>query len=110
MSRLDYIHDLTEFTTFWKRAREGVRALAGVPREELLYFDPIDISTQKFFDLVQALLAFQSNTEFVTLILSPDPFSGVCACPDLLTETRAPLPQPHVTTTVANQKTQPGFS
>ncbi|WP_233518961.1 hypothetical protein [Paraburkholderia xenovorans] len=48
--------------------------LADVPREELLYFDPIDIPTQKFFDLIQELLAFQSKTEFVTLILNPDPF------------------------------------
>ncbi|MFM0310484.1 hypothetical protein P0D71_22100 [Paraburkholderia sp. RL17-383-BIF-A] len=74
MSRLDYIHDLTEFTLLWKRARQGVRALVGVPRDELLYFDPIDISTQKFFELVQAPLAFRSSTEFVTLILKPDPF------------------------------------
>jgi hypothetical protein len=74
MSQLDYIYDLAEFTPLWKRATAGVRLLANVSREELLYFDPIDIATQKFFDLIQTLLAFEGQSDFATLILKPDPF------------------------------------
>ncbi|MGF6898993.1 hypothetical protein [Paraburkholderia sp. GAS348] len=54
MSQLDYINDLAEFTRLWDRANAGVRLLANVPREELLYFDPFDIATPKFFELLQA--------------------------------------------------------
>src|ERR1700761_3481068 len=74
MNKLDYIHDPAEFSLLWKRAREGVRTLASVPREELLYFDPIDIATPKFFELMQSLLAANGATDLATVILKPDPF------------------------------------
>lgn len=74
MSKLDFIRDEVRFQMYFDRAKAEIRLLASKPRDELLYFDPIDISTQKFFDLVQVLLAFQGSTEFVTLILNPDPF------------------------------------
>src|ERR1700722_18187771 len=74
MSQLDYIYELAQFIPLWKRATAGVRLLANVSGEELLYFDPIDIATQKFFDLIQTLLAFEGQSDFATLILKPDPF------------------------------------
>jgi hypothetical protein len=75
MNQLDYIHDLATFTALWGRARTGVQSLVNKPRDELLYFDPIDIATQKFFDLVQAVLVFTNTTDFATVILKPDPFN-----------------------------------
>jgi hypothetical protein len=75
MSKLDYIHDLVSFTTLRNRANAGILLLASKPRDELLYFDPIDIATQKFFDLVQTLLAFEGRSDFATLILKPDPLN-----------------------------------
>jgi hypothetical protein len=74
MSQLDYIYDLAEFTPLWDRANAGVRLLANVPREELLYFDPFDIATPTFFELLQALLAAKGTTDLATVILKPDPF------------------------------------
>ncbi|ANB77277.1 hypothetical protein AYM40_34885 [Paraburkholderia phytofirmans OLGA172] len=74
MSQLDYIYDLTEFTPLWDRANAGVRLLANVPREKLLYFDPFDIVTPRLFGLVQTLLAIKGTTDFATVILKPDPF------------------------------------
>ncbi|MGB8417921.1 hypothetical protein [Paraburkholderia sp.] len=74
MSQLDYIYDLAEFAPLWERANAGVRLLANVPREDLLYFDPIDIATPKFFELMQTLLAAKGTTDLATLILKPDPF------------------------------------
>ncbi|MFL9907576.1 hypothetical protein [Paraburkholderia sp. RL17-337-BIB-A] len=75
MNQLDYIHDLATFTALWSRARMGVQSLVSKSRDELLYFDPIDIATQKFFDLIQALVAFANTTDFATVILKPDPFN-----------------------------------
>jgi hypothetical protein len=75
MPQLDYIHDLTLFTALRSRANAGIQMLADKPRDELLYFDPIDIATQKFFDLVQVLLAFEGRSDFATVILKPDPFN-----------------------------------
>lgn len=75
MSQLDCIYELAEFTPLWERATAGVRLLANVPREEVLYFDPIDIATQKFFDLIQTLLAFEGRSDFATVILKPDRFN-----------------------------------
>jgi hypothetical protein len=53
----------------------GVQSLVSKSRDELLYFDPIDIATQKFFDLIQTLVAFTNTTDFATVILKPDPFN-----------------------------------
>lgn len=75
MENLDYICDLAQFTPLWKRATAGVQSLVHRRRDELLYFDPIDIATQKFFDLFQRLLAYENGTDFATLILKPDPFT-----------------------------------
>lgn len=73
MNKLDYLYDLESFSTLRNRAIAGVKLLANKPRDELFYFDPIDIATQKFFDLVQTLLAFERGSDFATLILKPDP-------------------------------------
>ncbi|MFM0645856.1 hypothetical protein PQR14_16145 [Paraburkholderia bryophila] len=75
MSNLDYIYDREKFTTLWSRATAGVQSLVGKSRDELLYFDPIDIATQKFFELIRTLLTFEGKTEFATVILKPDPFN-----------------------------------
>jgi hypothetical protein len=75
MSNLDYIYELAQFRKLWERANSAVRSLGRKRRDELLYFDPIDIATQKFFELIQTLLAFESTTDFATLILKPDPFN-----------------------------------
>lgn len=74
MSRLDYIYDLSGFIPLWDRATTAVRSLAEVPRDDLLYFDPIDIATPRFFELIQTLLAAKGTTDLATLILKPDPF------------------------------------
>ena len=75
MSQLDYIYDRAEFTPLWDRANVGIQLLASKQRDELLYFDPIDIATQKFFDLIQTLLVFEGRSDFATLILKPDPLN-----------------------------------
>ena len=75
MTQLDYIRDLESFTTLRDRANAGIQLLASKQREELLYFDPIDIATQKFFDLIQTLLAFEGRSDFATLIVKPDPLN-----------------------------------
>jgi len=73
MNQLDYIHDFSQFTALWDRAKTSVQRLTDIPVAELLYFDPIDIATPKFFDLVQTLLIFRGAADFATLILKPDP-------------------------------------
>ncbi|MDI7046862.1 hypothetical protein QMN58_25470 [Escherichia coli] len=75
MTQLDYIRDLALFTTLRNRANAGIHLLASKPHDDLLYFDPIDIATQKFFDLIQTLLAFEGKSDFATLILKPDPLN-----------------------------------
>lgn len=47
MTQLDYIRDLALFTTLRNRANAGIHLLASKPHDDLLYFDPIDIATQK---------------------------------------------------------------
>jgi hypothetical protein len=39
------------------------------------YFESIDISTQKFLELIRTLLACKNARDFVTLALKPDHFS-----------------------------------
>jgi hypothetical protein len=75
MTKPDFIGDSTIFGPLWERANTRVKTLAGIPPADLLYFDSVDISTQKFFELIRALLAFKGASDFATLILKPDPFS-----------------------------------
>jgi hypothetical protein len=74
MSQLDYIYDMTEFIRLWERATAGIQMLRDRPSTELLYFDAIDLQTQKFFELIQMLLVLKGTTDFATLVLKPDPF------------------------------------
>lgn len=75
MSEIDFIRDSMTFLPLWERASAGVKELANIPSADLLYFDSIDISTQKFFDLIRAMLAFKGARDFASLVLKPDPFS-----------------------------------
>jgi hypothetical protein len=75
MSNIDFIHDCETFTSLWERTSERVKALPSTPSTDLLYFDSVDISTQKFFDLIRVLLALKGAGDFASLILKPDPFS-----------------------------------
>ncbi|WP_244221044.1 hypothetical protein [Paraburkholderia aromaticivorans] len=75
MTKPDFISDSAIFYPLWERANGRVQELASASPGELLYFDSIDISTQKFFELVRALLAFEGAEDFVTMVLKPDPFS-----------------------------------
>lgn len=75
MTKPDFISDSAIFYPLWERANGRVQELASASPGELLYFDSIDISTQKFFELVRALLTFEGAEDFVTMVLKPDPFS-----------------------------------
>lgn len=75
MRKIDFISDSATFVPLWERASTGAKALANIPSADLLYFDSIDISTQKFFELIRALLAFKGTQDFASLVLKPDPFS-----------------------------------
>jgi hypothetical protein len=72
---IDFIHERSEFTLLWARATGCVQMLRGKPSTDLLYFDSIDLQTQKFFELIRHLLALRGATDFATLVLKPDPFS-----------------------------------
>lgn len=72
---IDFIHERREFMPLWERATAGVRMLRDRLPTELLYFDTIDLQTQKFFELIQTLLVFKGATDFATLVLKPDPFN-----------------------------------
>jgi hypothetical protein len=61
MNQLDYIHDLAKFMALWSRAKTGVQSLVNKSPDELLYFDPIDIATQKFFDLIQTPVSLRQR-------------------------------------------------
>jgi hypothetical protein len=74
MSTLDFISERSECLLLWERATTGVQMLRDRLPTELLYFDTIDLQTQKFFELVQKLLAVEGVTDFATLVLKPDPF------------------------------------
>jgi hypothetical protein len=74
MSNLDYIYDLPHFTALWVRASEGVRRLQNVRPDDLLYFDPFDIATPRFFEFIRTLLTLKGTTDFATVILKPNPF------------------------------------
>lgn len=56
MSNIDFISDSAMFMPLWERANASTKALVNIPSADLLYFDAVDISTQKFFDLVRAIL------------------------------------------------------
>lgn len=75
MNDIDFISDSATFLPLWERANASTKTLANIPSTDLLYFDSVDISTQKFFDLIQAMLAFKGTTDFASLVLKPDPFS-----------------------------------
>lgn len=75
MTKPDFISDSATFYPLWERASTRVQELAPASPAELLYFDSVDISTQKFFELVLALLAHEGRRDFVSLVLKPDPFS-----------------------------------
>ncbi|MGF6898985.1 hypothetical protein [Paraburkholderia sp. GAS348] len=75
MSNIDFIHDRETFTPLWERASAGVRMLREKPSTDLLYFDSIDLQTQKFFELIRHLVALKGASDFATLVLKPDPFS-----------------------------------
>jgi hypothetical protein len=74
MSDIDFISDSATFSPLWERANANTKALVNIPSTALLYFDAVDISTQKFFDLVRAMLAFKGAADFASLVLKPDPF------------------------------------
>jgi hypothetical protein len=74
MNTIDFIRERSEFMPLWERATTGVRKLRDKLPAELLYFDTIDLQTQKFFELVQKLLALEGMTDFAALVLKPDPF------------------------------------
>ena len=74
MNTIDFIHKRREFMPLWERATAEVRMLRDRSSTELLYFDTIDLQTQKFFELIQTLLALKGTTDFATLVLKPDPF------------------------------------
>lgn len=75
MNPIDFIHERTEFIPLWERATASVQMLANRPSTDLLYFDSIDIQTQKFFELIRHLLAVKGASDFATLVIKPDPFS-----------------------------------
>ncbi|WP_246184191.1 hypothetical protein [Paraburkholderia bonniea] len=75
MSAIDFIKQESEFKPLWQRAAMEVEMLRGKRPKELLYFDSVDLQTQKFFELVRKLLALKGATDFATLVLKPDPFS-----------------------------------
>jgi hypothetical protein len=74
MNTIDFISERSEFTALWARATADIRMLCDRSPTELLYFDTVDLQTQKFFELIQRLLALRGATEFATLVLKPDPF------------------------------------
>lgn len=74
MSAIDFIHARSDFLSLWTRATTEVKNLGTVPSTDLLYFDTIDLQTQKFFDLIRHLLAVKGTGDFATLVLKPDPF------------------------------------
>lgn len=74
-TKRDFIADSAIFLLLWSRATAKVQRLSSALPAELLYFDSIDISTQKFFELIRALLAFEGASDFVSLVLKPDPFT-----------------------------------
>ncbi|WP_260854406.1 hypothetical protein [Paraburkholderia sp. BCC1884] len=65
--------DEHQFKRLFDRARADVDRLTDTacPR---LYFDSIDLLTDKFFDLIRHLLASQDEAQFCVLSLKPDPF------------------------------------
>ncbi|MGA3247313.1 MAG: hypothetical protein ABSD12_03925 [Paraburkholderia sp.] len=75
MNTIDFIHERCELMPLWERATAGVQTLRDRSSTDLLYFDSVDISTQKFFDLIRAMLAFKGARDFASLVLRPDPFS-----------------------------------
>ncbi|WP_244104382.1 hypothetical protein [Burkholderia gladioli] len=89
MPAIELIHDREIFTSFWQRAILEVASLHGKPGKDVLYLDPIDLQTQKFFELLRLLTTAQGADEFAVIILKPDPFgyfnfhfgeiSGICS-------------------------------
>ncbi|HEY3597940.1 MAG TPA: hypothetical protein VGL08_10580 [Paraburkholderia sp.] len=75
MSNGNFISKLDEFMPLWKRANAGVQTCACSTPQTLLYFDAIDIATQRFFEFIRSLLAFEGARTFAVLALQPDPFS-----------------------------------
>ncbi|WP_244112826.1 hypothetical protein [Burkholderia gladioli] len=74
MPAIELIHDREIFTSFWQRAILEVASLHGKPGKDVLYLDPIDLQTQKFFELLRLLTTAQGADEFAVIILKPDPF------------------------------------
>ncbi|WP_244127835.1 hypothetical protein [Burkholderia gladioli] len=74
MPAIELIHDREIFTAFWQRAILEVASLHGKPGKDVLYLDPSDLQTQKFFELLRLLTTAQGADEFAVLILEPDPF------------------------------------
>lgn len=75
MNKIDFIHERCKFMPLWERANTSTKALVTISSTDLLYFDSVDISTQKFFDLIRAMLVFKGARDFASLVLKPDPFS-----------------------------------
>ena len=75
MTKPNFISDKAIFLPLWERAIANVRTMAETPSSGLLYFDSVDISTQKFLDLIRVLLASEGASDFASLVLKPDPFS-----------------------------------
>ncbi|WGS52034.1 hypothetical protein LFL96_27910 [Paraburkholderia sp. D15] len=75
MTPIDFIHERSEFAPLWTRAKKSLDLLRTMPLEDLLFFDSIDLQTQKFFELIRHLLAFKGSSDFATLVMKPDPFN-----------------------------------
>lgn len=74
MMPIDFIHEEHEFTSFWQRAISEVELLRKKSKQDFLYFDPIDIQVQKFFELVKNLTDLENRSDFAVISLKPDPF------------------------------------
>ena len=75
MNNIDFISNSAALLPLWERANASTKALTNVPFTDLFYFDSVDISAQKFFDLSHAMLAVKGATDFASLVLEPDPFN-----------------------------------
>lgn len=75
MAEVDFIHEQSEFMPLWQRARKNLDLLRTIPLDGLLFFDSIDLQTQKLFELIRYLLALKASSDFAMLVMKPDPFN-----------------------------------
>ncbi len=75
MTSIDFLHDEQQFTALWQRAMTELESVCHLDLSAFLFFDSVDIQTQKLFELIRHLLAAEGATDFATLVLNPDPYS-----------------------------------